>query len=98
MLIDIMPAAAKPTDPVWTTSIMTSELGGLIKCQTRAYHRVKAGGSPTAILGNAYIELAGLITQCRVLAEQMNWKWADLQRDGEEQFRDMMKVITEKGL
>lgn len=95
MLRDYMPAAAKPEDPLRTTTIMTYELGSIIRALIYAKHEHSQGNvvSVNAYLTTARIGLADLITQARLLAEQMGWKWFELENDGEERFRERMKEI-----
>jgi len=76
MLVDIMPAAAKPTDPLTTCNIMTYELGAVVNGLVYARHKrswgdLKGAASYTA---NARINLADLVTQCQLLAEQLGWR------------------------
>lgn len=97
MLRDLMPAVAKPEDPVWTTAIMTYELGGVVRALIYADHKRGQGDAEgvRALLATARIGLADLIVQGRVLAEQMEWKMVDLENDGLERFAERMKELKE---
>jgi len=98
LLVDEMPEQARPEDPVWTTAVMAYELGSVIRCLVRAEHIQLAGGAPErvkALLATARIGAADLITQVRVLSEQMGWKWIDLENDGIERFKERMTEIAE---
>lgn len=96
-LIDEMPAAAKPTNVLHTCNIMTYELGAVVSGLVYADLKRSWGDDKGARIRevNARINLADLITQCRVLAEQMNWPWLTLLKDGEERFFERMKEIEE---
>lgn len=97
MLRDLMPCEANPDDPLWTTNIMTYELGSVIKSLVYARHKEVhgEGKSMRAHLANARIEFADLITQCQVLAEQMEWNWLELKNDGRERFEERMRELED---
>ena len=100
MLKDCMPVQARPDDPIWTTSVMSRELGRVIEGLMYAHHKHSWGDEKGARIreADARINFADLITQCRVLAEQLNWPWLTLLKDGEERFQERMQEITEKRL
>ena len=95
MLVDGMPALAKPENHMWTTTIMTYELGSLIRALVRAGVKSTYGDKDgeKSYLAEARIELADLITQTRLLIEQMGWKQVDLENDGEERFCERMEEL-----
>jgi len=97
MLTELMPSQAKPLDPLWTTNIMSYELGAVIRGLVYAHHRKNQTDDSmvSSSLANSRINLADLITQCQLLAEQMDWKWADLVKDGRERFYERMSEIEE---
>lgn len=84
---------SKPEDPIWTTTIMTYELGSMIRALTKARNKSaycdKDG--ERAYLAEAKVELADLLTQGYLLAEQMGWKRIDLENDGKERFIERME-------
>lgn len=92
MLVEYMPPEARPEDPIWTTSIMTYELGGLVRSLVYAKHKQRQNDDTSyrVRIADARICLADLITQCHVLAEQIGWKWIDLENDGKERFVERM--------
>jgi len=96
-LTDVMPPEAEPGDPLRTTTIMTYELGGMIKSLVYADHKKRQGQEKSyrARMADARIGLADLITQCHVLAEQLGWKMIDLRNDGMERFEERMREIEE---
>lgn len=95
MLIDKMPAIMKPTDPVWTTSVVTYEHGHLVQALIRAQTRGKYDEKlRKSYLAQARISLADAITQYHVLAEQMGWKWIDLENDGRERFLERASELA----
>jgi len=100
ILKDAMPKQARPSDPIWTTSVMTRELGRVIEGLMYAHHKRSWGDDKGVRIreADARINLADLITQCRVLAEQMSWPWLTLLKDGEERFLERMTDISEKRL
>jgi NTP pyrophosphatase (non-canonical NTP hydrolase) len=89
---------SKPEDPIWTTTIMTYELGSLIRALVKARGKSvwNDKNGERAYLAEAKIELADLLTQGYFLAEQMGWKRLELENDGLERFRERMKEL-EKG-
>lgn len=96
MLRDIMPASAGPEDPLRTTNVMLYELGSLTRCLVRMHHRVarSAGDESTrALKATARIDLADLLMQVRLLAEQMGWDMIGLENDGMERFKERMAEI-----
>lgn len=99
MLIEKAPPLAQPDNPIWTTTIMTYELGSLIRALVRARAKSAWGDhkSEKAYLAEARIEAADLLTQLRFLAEQMGWKMIDLENDGQERFCERMDQL-ENGL
>jgi len=97
MLVEKAPPLAKPEDPIWTTTIMTYELGSLIRALVKASHKSAWGkkNEERAYLAEAKIGLADLLTQGYFLAEQMGWKRIDLENDGLERFCERMKELAE---
>lgn len=101
MLIEIAEKVAtisNPHDPIWTTTIMTYELGSLVQSLIRARisnvcNELK---SKKANEASARVELADLITQCYFLAEQMGWDRFDLENDGEERFKERMAEYKQR--
>lgn len=92
MLKEYMPPEAQPDNPIWTTSIMTYELGSLI--HQLIHHKYTLDEKSKAIhLASARIELADLLTQVYVLAEQLGWKRLDLENDGMERFQERMNEL-----
>ena len=83
---------SKPDDPIWTTTIMTYELGSVIRALTKARNNkaYKNEASEGAYLAEARIELADLLTQSYLLAEQMGWKRIELENEGLDRFRERM--------
>jgi len=96
-LVEMMPEEAKPSDPVWTTAVMMRELGAVAGSLIYAEHLRAQGDEKGACAreANARIDLADLITQCYVLAEQMKWPWLAMENDGRERFFERMKEISE---
>lgn len=99
MLVDRMPSECEPENPYHTLNIMTYELGSLVRALI--YYKItgKTGEDErtlSAYVADARIGLADLITQCRVLAEQMGWKWITLENDGLERFQERMKEIEQR--
>jgi len=88
---------SKPDDPIWTTTIMTYELGSVIRALTKARNKLAFGDAKgeKAYLAEAKIELADLLTQGFLLAEQMGWKRIDLEHDGYERFCQRMQEYKE---
>ena len=85
----------RPDDPMFTFVVMTWELGSICRQYVRAQHYFTADRK----LSNTYkaecrMALADLITQCRLLAEELNHNWDDLVKDGEEAFKERMKDIV----
>ena len=99
MLIEIAERSslAKPNDPIWTTTIMTYELGSLIRGLTKARNKkaFKDEAGERAYLAEARIECADLITQTYLLAEQMDWDIVDLENEGKARFERRMKEYNE---
>jgi NTP pyrophosphatase (non-canonical NTP hydrolase) len=96
MLRDIMPASAGPEEPLHTTNVMLYELGSLTRCLVRMHHRTARGvgdEGTRALKATARIELADLLTQVRLLAEQMGWDMIGLENDGMERFKERMSEI-----
>jgi hypothetical protein len=79
---------------------MTYELGGVVNGLIYARHKSSWGDSKGAASyeASARINLADLVTQCQLLAEQKKWRWIDLCNDGNERFRERMKEIREHKL
>lgn len=79
--------------PLWRLAIMSAELGQM----SRVYIYSQAMSSDVvdvrAHLANMRIELADLITQCRVLAVEMGWDWTMLLGDGEERYGERIKEV-----
>lgn len=92
----MMPAVAKPEDPIWATTIMTYELGSLIRSLVKARLCEKKGDKKgqAAYLAEARIDLADLRMQSRFLAEQENWKLFEVDEDGYQRFCERMKEIS----
>lgn len=88
---------SKPHDPIWTTTIMTYELGSVIRALTKARNKSAYNDKDgeRAYLAEARIELADLLTQSYLLVEQMGWKRVDLENDGYERFETRMKEYSE---
>ena len=99
-LTDEMPAGAMPMDELHTCNIMTYELGAVVNGLVYARHKRSWGDvkGANAREKSARINLADLITQCRLLAEQMDWPWFELEKDGQERFFERMKEIEEAKL
>ena len=99
MLIEIAERSslAKPNDPIWTTTIMTYELGSTIRALTKARNKkaFKDEAGERAYLAEARIELADLITQTYLLVEQMGWDIIDLENEGKARFEERMKEYCE---
>ena len=97
MLIEKAPPLAKPEDPIWTTTIMTYELGSIIRALVKAQVYSTKGDDKTAqaYLQEARVELSDLITQAYFLAEQEGWKRIDLENDGYERFCERMEWLGE---
>ena len=96
-LVDMASPLAKPEDDIWTTTIMTYELGSLIRALCKARVRRAWGDEKGARAYEAEgrIELSDLITQCRFLAEQKGWGELQLRTDGEERFLERMREYDE---
>jgi len=95
MLLEIAEKAiplSKPDDPIWTTTIMTYELGSVIRALCKARNKDTWGDEKgaKAYLAEARIELADLLTQAYFLAEQMKWGRRELEKDGIERFEQRM--------
>lgn len=88
---------AKPNDPIWTTTIMTYELGSIIRALCKARNKSAYGDEKgeRAYLAEARIELADLLTQSFLLAEQMGWMRLELIREGSERFCQRMQEYKE---
>ena len=99
MLIEIAERSslAKPNDPIWTTTIMTYELGSVIRALTKARNKkaFKDEKGERAYLAEAQVECADLLTQTYLLAEQMGWDIIDLENDGKARFETRMKEYNE---
>ena len=96
-IAEIAEPLAKPDDPIWTTTIMTYELGSVIRALTKARNKSAFGDKEgeRAYLAEARIELADLLTQGFLLVEQMGWKRIDLENEGLERFRTRMQEYKE---
>jgi hypothetical protein len=96
MYLEKMPARAKPEDPVWTVSVMTYELGSLMRALIRASVKQAQGEtkSANAYRAEAMGELSDVVSQCRLLMEQMNWKPVDVQNFGFERFCQRMQELA----
>ena len=94
MLKDHLPLGFQE-DLLDTCNIMTYELGAIVR--SLIYADRHSGGpaedkdKERAYLGSARIDLADLILQCRLIAEQAGWDYAELIDDGEERFLERMK-------
>lgn len=89
---------SKPDDPIWTTTIMTYELGSVIRALTKARNKSMWGdiSGERAYIAEARIELADLLTQGFFLAEQMGWKRIELENEGLTRFKTRMEEYAEK--
>lgn len=102
MLVEKMHPDAKPEDPIWTTNIMLYELGLMTKNLIYGWGRRKRARDHDDVLkANAYLadakmELADLVTQCRVMAEQLDCDWSTLVSDGEERFAERMDELRRR--
>lgn len=96
-LIELMPEEAEPRSAERTALVMGYELGSVQRSLVYASHKHAQGDyvGKNAHLQSARIELADLITQCQLLAEQMGWKWLELENDGRERFGERMREIEE---
>lgn len=96
-LIKLMPQQAQPEDELHTCNIMTYELGAVVNGLVYAKHKRSWGDTKGANAReqSARINLADLVTQCKVLAEQMDWIWIALCNDGVERFGERMKELAE---
>lgn len=81
----------RPDDPMYTFVVMTWELGNICRSYVRANH--KGSSEAKAYLQEGRMALADLVTQCRLLAEEMDLDWDGLVTDGEEAFLERMKDI-----
>jgi len=102
MLIEIAEKGSplsKSMDPIWTTTIMTYELGSVIRALTKARNKAafKDEKGQKAYLAEARIELADLLTQSYLLVEQMGWRRIELENEGKERFCERMEEYR-KGL
>ena len=98
MLKDLIPdIAGGPNDYLKTCNIMTYELGRMIRGLVYMQYSQLSKNELDERIRNkeARIELADLITQCHVIAEQMDWEWKGLEYDGEERFRERMVELKE---
>jgi len=100
MLREIAERAAplvKAEDPISTTTIMTYELGNVIRALSKARNKVAFGDKKgeAAYLAEARIELADLLTMSYLLAEQMGWRRIDLENEGLERFNERMDEYVE---
>ena len=97
MYTEYMPPEAKPGDPIWTMSIMSYEHGSVVRSLIRGQCALARGDmtGAKAHFATARIELSDMITQCHVLAEQMSWKWLDLENDGMERFQRRMEELSD---
>lgn len=100
MLIEIAERCsklAKSYDPIWTTTIMTYELGSVIRALTKARNKkaFKDEKGERAYIAEARIELADLLTQSYLLVEQMGWKRAELENEGKRRFEERMKEYND---
>lgn len=86
----------RPDDPETTFVVMMWQLGMVCRQWTR--HKLYADEKiRRAYRAEARQSLAGLITQCRLLAEECEWDWDGLIRDGEEEFVERMGEIPNWG-
>ena len=97
MLIEEAPDHAKPEDPIWTTTIMTYELGSLVRALVKARLKRESGdeAGTNAYVAEARVELSDLLTQAYFLAEQMGWKRLELENEGHHRFCERMKEIRQ---
>jgi predicted peptidase len=81
-----------------TVWVMTAELGRMVGCLLYAVNAERRGdpNDKRVYSNSARIECSDLITQCRVLTEQMGWSWEELLADGEERFKERMKELSNK--
>lgn len=90
-----LPTNRRPDDPLYTTNVMTYELGALVKCLLYARHQGTLGHvlERKAYLKEAEHKLGSLVTQARLLAEELAWSWTDLLEDGKATFIDRMEEL-----
>ena len=84
----------RPDTPEATFIVMMWELGGLC----RSYQRAMLHSDDVirrSYLAEARMSLADLITQCKLLAEQLGYDWGGLVKDGEEAFVERMGNIDQ---
>lgn len=97
MLKEHMPEKAQPESPERTCLIMTYNLGYVVHEIVYGNNR-KTARDPTLVsvhFAEARLNLADLMTQCRLLAEQMGWDEQGLREDGEERFIHRMWELQE---
>lgn len=97
-LIDEMPEQARPEDPLWTLSIMTSQVGLAMRCMMLAEQLQASETNPErvkALLNAARGGVAGLLTQTHVLCEQLGWDPATLVQEGVARFKERMSELAE---
>lgn len=94
-LREAVPTKYRPDDPMYTFVVMTGELGSLCKQYIRSQHYyISDRKMSAAYMAECRQALADLITQCRLLVEELSLDWDGLIRDGEEAFRERMKDIV----
>jgi len=88
----------KPDDPIWTTTIMSYELGSAIRALVRARNKDTWGDEKGARAYNAEarVEIADLLTQTYFLLEQMGWSRLELENEGKERFIERMKELADE--
>lgn len=94
MLLEKIPKS-DPSTPLKTTSIMTYELGSVIKALVYAEHSQLEEDTRKAYVVSAYLDFVDLITQARILAEQLDWDWSIAVSFGEERFDERMQELRE---
>ena len=97
MIKELMPLEAEPEAPIFTCSVITYELGSLIHHLIHAKHTLDEK-SKAYHLAEARIDLADLLTQAYLLAEQMGWKRLPLENDGLERFQERMNEVRKGGI
>jgi len=94
-LQDMIPAKAGPNDPLHTANIMTYEHGSMVRALVRRRVKLAQGDKQgaKAYEAEAKIEHADLVMQCKVIADQMDWKMAEQEKIGLERFQERMEEI-----
>lgn len=74
-------------------NVLSYELGQAIRSAVYALATKQGLEVERAHMANMRIEIADLITQCRVLAQERSWEWDELLVDGEERFYERMTEL-----